>query len=148
MIVDFHGMKCRYGTYRVMGETKPILTLVDEALDWKKSLQYDFTEPQNGFWCHFLTEDEIKNFLPKEKADELLNEMHEKEVVSQDTDDLTEYHPKKITVRFIIEILLVIAAVAVAVNNFFAGRTITYMASIVAVCGTIAILVRDIYKSK
>ena len=45
MIVDFHGMKCRYGTYRVMGETKPILTLVDEAVDWKKSLQYDFTEP-------------------------------------------------------------------------------------------------------
>ena len=25
MIVDFHGMKCRYVTYRVMGETKPIL---------------------------------------------------------------------------------------------------------------------------
>lgn len=148
MIVDFHGMKCRYGTYRVMGETKPILTLVDEALDWKKSLQYDFIEPQNGFWCHFLTEDEIKNFLSKEKADELLDEMHEKEVASQVTDDLTVYHPKKITVRFIIEILLVIAAVAVAVNNFFAGRTITYMASIIAVCGTIAILVRDIYKTK
>lgn len=73
MIIDFHGMKCRYGTYRVMGEAKPILTLVDEALDWKKSLQYDFTEPQNGFWCHFLTEDEIKNFLPKEMTEEKLN---------------------------------------------------------------------------
>ena len=106
MIVDFHGMKCRYGTYRVMGETKPILTLVDEALDWKKSLQYDFTELQNGFRCHFLTEDEIKNFLPKEKADELLNEMHEKEMVSQVTDDLAVYYPKKITVRFIIELFV------------------------------------------
>lgn len=74
MIIDFHGMKCRYGTYRVMGkEAKPILTLVNEALDWKKSLQYDFTEPQNGFWCHFLTEDEIKNSLPKEMAEEKLN---------------------------------------------------------------------------
>ena len=145
MIIDFHGMKCRFGTYRVMGEAKPILTLVDEALDWKKSLQYDFTEPQNGFWCHFLTEDEIKNFLPKEMTDEILNKMQEKEVMLQITDDLPAYRPKKITVRFIIEILLVITAVAISINNFFAGRTTTYMSSIVAVCGTIAILVRDIW---
>lgn len=40
-----------------MGEDKPILTLVDQR-DWEKSLQYDFTEPQSGLWCHFLTDAE------------------------------------------------------------------------------------------
>lgn len=34
MIIYFHGMLCRYGTYRVMGEDKPILTLVDQR-DWE-----------------------------------------------------------------------------------------------------------------
>ena len=34
MIVEFHGMKCRCSTY-------------------------DFTEPQYGLWCHFLTEEEM-----------------------------------------------------------------------------------------
>lgn len=57
MIIDFHGMHCRYGTYRVMGEDKPILTLINPK-DWEKSLQYDFTEPQAGLWCHFLTDAE------------------------------------------------------------------------------------------
>lgn len=59
MIIYFHGMSCRYGTYRVMGEDKPILTLVDDR-DWEKSLQYDFTEPQSGLWCHFLTDAELE----------------------------------------------------------------------------------------
>lgn len=40
-----------------MGEDKPILTLINPK-DWEKSLQYDFTEPQAGLWCHFLTETE------------------------------------------------------------------------------------------
>lgn len=48
-----------YGTYRVMGADKPILTLVDSK-DWEKSLQYDFTEPQSGLWCHFLTDAELE----------------------------------------------------------------------------------------
>ncbi len=61
MVIEYHGMKCRYGTYRVMGEDKPILTLVNSS-DWEKSLKYDFTEPQNGFWCHFLTDDEIEKY--------------------------------------------------------------------------------------
>ena len=60
MFIEFHGMKCRYGTYRVLGEDKPILTLVNSS-DWIKSLKYDFTEPQNGLWCHFLTDNEMKD---------------------------------------------------------------------------------------
>lgn len=57
MIIEFHGMMCRYGTYRTCGEDRPILTLLNKE-DWKKSLQYNFTEPQYGVWCHFLTEEE------------------------------------------------------------------------------------------
>lgn len=64
MIIDFHGMKCRYGTYRSCGENMPILTLVDSS-DWEKSLEFDFTEPQNGLWCHFLTDEEIEEFIEK-----------------------------------------------------------------------------------
>lgn len=59
MMIYFHGMLCRYGTYRVMGEDKPILTLVDQK-DWERSLQFDFTEPQSGLWCHFLTDAELE----------------------------------------------------------------------------------------
>lgn len=65
MIIDFHGIKCRYGTYRVMGENKPILTPVGEVSDWKKLVQYDFTEPTNGLWCHFLTDEEINVLFQK-----------------------------------------------------------------------------------
>ncbi len=59
MIIDFHGMLCKYGIYRVIGENKPILTLVNDK-DFGKSLQYDFVEPQYGFWCHFLTDEELE----------------------------------------------------------------------------------------
>ena len=31
MIVNFHGMQCRYGTYRTQGIDKPILTLINSA---------------------------------------------------------------------------------------------------------------------
>ena len=58
MIVDFHGIECRLTTYRTNGENKKILTLVNTE-DWKKSLDYDFVEPQNGLWCRFLTNDEV-----------------------------------------------------------------------------------------
>jgi len=51
-------------------------------------------------------------------------------------------------IRFGIEVLLVIAAIAVAIYNFGLERQIAYLASIVAVCGTVAILVKDIYKAK
>lgn len=52
------------------------------------------------------------------------------------------------TIRFVIEILLITAAVLVMLYNFSIGNRIAYSASIVAVCGTVAILVRDIYKTK
>ena len=51
-------------------------------------------------------------------------------------------------IRFGIEVLLIVAAIVVAIYNFGTERLIAYFASIVAVCGTIAILVKDIYKSK
>ena len=51
-------------------------------------------------------------------------------------------------IRFVIEILLVIAAIVVAIYNFGSERQIAYLASIVAVCGTVVILVKDIYKAK
>lgn len=51
-------------------------------------------------------------------------------------------------IRFGIEVLLIVVAVAVAIYNFSTDRQVTYFASIVAVCGTVVILIRDIYKSK
>ena len=54
----------------------------------------------------------------------------------------------KKTIKIIIAVLLVIAALVVAFCNFFAERTVTYFASIVAVCGTVAILISIIFKHK
>ena len=54
----------------------------------------------------------------------------------------------KIKIRFGIEILLVIAAVAGLIYNFSYERQIAYFSSIVAVCGTIAILAKEIYNAK
>lgn len=51
-------------------------------------------------------------------------------------------------IRFGIEVLLVVAAITVAIYNFGTERQITYLASIVAVCGTVAILIKDICKAK
>ena len=62
MIVEFHGMKCRYGTYRLCGENRPVLTLLNNS-DWQKSLQYGFSDPQNGLWYHFLTEEEMRELF-------------------------------------------------------------------------------------
>ena len=67
MIVEFHGMKCRCRTYRTNGADKNILTLLN-AKDWEKSLQYDFTEPQYGLWCHFLTEEEMKSLFSEQNG--------------------------------------------------------------------------------
>ena len=52
----------------------------------------------------------------------------------------------KLKHKIVIEILLVIAAIAVFIYNFSMQREIVYISSIVAVCGTIAILVKDIVK--
>ena len=54
----------------------------------------------------------------------------------------------KKTIKIIIAVLLVIAALVVAFYNFFSERTVTYFASIVAVCGTVAILISIIFKHK
>ncbi len=51
-------------------------------------------------------------------------------------------------IRFGIEVVLVIAALVVAIYNFGSEREITYLASIVAVCGAVAILVKEICKAK
>ena len=51
-------------------------------------------------------------------------------------------------IRFGIEVLLTLAASVVAIYNFSSERQIAYLASIVAVCGIVAILAKDIYKVK
>lgn len=52
----------------------------------------------------------------------------------------------KLKHRIVFEILLVIAATAVFIYNFSMQKKIAYIASIVAVCGTIAFLIKDIVK--
>ena len=54
----------------------------------------------------------------------------------------------KLKYRIVFEILLVIAAIAVFIYNFSEQREGTYIASIVAACGTTALLVRDIVQLK
>ena len=49
-------------------------------------------------------------------------------------------------IRYIIEVLLVIVAIAVAIYNFATDRQIVYLASIIAVCGTMTILIKELYK--
>ena len=51
-------------------------------------------------------------------------------------------------IRFGFEVLLVLAAIVIAIYNFGSERQIAYLASIVAVCGTVAILIKDICKAK
>ena len=50
--------------------------------------------------------------------------------------------------RIALEILLVGLAAIIAIGNFSSGRSITYFASIVSVCGTLVFLVVDIYRIK
>ncbi len=50
----------------------------------------------------------------------------------------------KSKIRIIFDILLVVAAIVVFAYNFSTQWEITCIASIVTVCGTIAILVRDV----
>ena len=54
----------------------------------------------------------------------------------------------KLKHKIMFEILLVIAAIAVFIYNFSMQREIAYIASIVAVCGTSIILIKDIVKLK
>ena len=54
----------------------------------------------------------------------------------------------KLKHKIVIEILLVMAAIAVFIYNFSMQREIAYIASIVTVCGTIALLIKDIVKLK
>ena len=51
-------------------------------------------------------------------------------------------------IRYVIEILLVIAAIVAAVYNLATDRQIAYLASIIAVCGTMAILIKELYKAR
>lgn len=54
----------------------------------------------------------------------------------------------KLKYKIIIDALLVISAIVVFIYNISSQRQIAYMASIVAVCGTIAFLIKDIVKLK
>lgn len=54
----------------------------------------------------------------------------------------------KRVIKIVIAVLLVLAAIIVAFYNFFTENSVTYFASIVAVCGTVAILFQIIFRSK
>lgn len=54
----------------------------------------------------------------------------------------------KLKHRIVFEILLVIAAIAVFIYNFSMQREVVYISSVVTVCGTIALLVRDVVNLK
>lgn len=51
-------------------------------------------------------------------------------------------------IRLVIEILLVITAIVIMIYNFNINKRIAYFTSIVAVCGTVAILLRDIWQRR
>lgn len=46
--------------------------------------------------------------------------------------------------KIAIEVLLVIAAIVICIYNFSNERSTCYISSIVAICGTIALLIKDI----
>ena len=52
----------------------------------------------------------------------------------------------KLKRKVIFDILLAIAAIAVFIYNFSVQRKIAYISSVVAVCGTLAFLIRNIVK--
>lgn len=54
----------------------------------------------------------------------------------------------KVKYRIAIAILLVIAAIVALIYNLSVQKEILYIASIVAVCGTLLILVKEIGQSK
>ena len=71
------------------------------------------------------------------------------DIISPKIQNLTkDCDSMKLKHRIVFEILLVIAAIAIFVYNFSMQREIAYIASIVAVCGTIAFLIKDIIKLK
>lgn len=51
-------------------------------------------------------------------------------------------------IRIVVSVLLVLAAIGIAVYNFTEEKQIACMASIVAVVGTVVILVKEIYVLK
>ena len=53
----------------------------------------------------------------------------------------------KLKYRISIAVLLVIAAIVALIYNFSVQKEILYIASVVAVCGTILILVKEIYST-
>lgn len=54
----------------------------------------------------------------------------------------------KRAIKIVIVVLLVLVAITVAFYNFFTENSVTYFASIVAVCGTVAILIQIIFIPK
>ena len=54
----------------------------------------------------------------------------------------------RLNYKIIIEIVLIVLAIIVFIYNLSMQREIAYIASIVAVCGTIAFLIKDLVKLK
>ena len=54
----------------------------------------------------------------------------------------------KIAIRFLIDIVLVVAAISITIYNVMNGKNHLYMSSFVAVAGTIILLISDIIKTR
>ena len=53
----YKGVTCRLGTYRLMGENKPVLYYIS-APDQRTMLDAGFVDVSNGLWVKFLTDEE------------------------------------------------------------------------------------------
>lgn len=68
--------------------------------------------------------------------------------VLKNNDSTKDYERMKSKYRITIAILLVIVAIVALIYNLFVQKEILYIASAIAVCGTILILVKEIVQSK
>lgn len=59
MEIYYKNCRCRYGTYRVGGEEKPVFYLLDNPTD-VSIYEAGFEEVHYGLWCHFLDNEEIE----------------------------------------------------------------------------------------
>ena len=64
--INYKGVLCRLGTYRVNGEDKPTLYYISSP-DNETMYKAGFEELRYGLWGHILTDEEYKEVLKLEK---------------------------------------------------------------------------------
>lgn len=60
--INFKGVLCKLGTYRVNGENKPTLFYISSPND-ETMYKAGFEELHYGLWGHILTDEEYKKVL-------------------------------------------------------------------------------------